>query len=354
MYKKPGCETNLLFLQEVENQEAELKRSLARLLKDLEQGTANKDIPEANDARKPSNGYPSNYVEGSGDNGKMFLKKKDENTPMAAISDKKNPLEFNDKKPPKKEVDIASMAIISKETTVKDTKFSVGTTEKGISTLEQVAIVGKGINMNLGPSNVMKDGKVSIQIDGVDSAGKLATGATPDPTVSVSGTVGLATGATSDPKVAASGTAAETLVTGATPDPTVSVSGTVGPDSAETLVTGATSDPKVAASGTAAETLVTGATSDPTVTVSDTVEPESAETLVTGATSNPTVSVSGTVGPDSAETLVTGATSDPTVSVSGTVGPDSAETPVTGTTSNPKISASGTSSSKDKKMSQTK
>ena len=228
MYKKPGCETNLLFLQEVENQEAELKRSLARLLKDLEQGTANKDIPEANDARKPSNGYPSNYVEGSGDNGKMFLKKKDENTPMAAISDKKTPLEFNDKKPPKKEVDIASMAIISKETTVKDTKFSVGTTEKGISTLEQVAIVGKGINMNLGPSNVMKDGKVSIQIDGVDSAEKLATGATPDPTVSVSGTVGLVTGATSDPKVAASGTAAETLVTGATSDPKISASGTSG------------------------------------------------------------------------------------------------------------------------------
>ena len=54
MYKKHSYESNLSLLQEVEDHDAVLKRNLTRILKDLEQGTVNKDIP--NDAREPGNG----------------------------------------------------------------------------------------------------------------------------------------------------------------------------------------------------------------------------------------------------------------------------------------------------------
>ena len=296
MYKKHSYESNLSLLQEVEDHDAVLKRNLTRILKDLEQGTVNKDIP--NDAREPGNGCPSSYVEGSGDNGKMLLKKKEEIVPMAVISNKKNPLEPNDEKPTKKEV-----AIISKEKPVKNTRSSVVTTEKGISTLEQVVTVEKGINMNPGPSNVMDDGKVSIRIDETANEG------------------------------------------GKSSESNMNSGANTGMD-----VKGSPNSKPIVHTTTATE-----------INQSNRINAEVSDTEGFDA-ANPGPSTSEndnnpnemTVGPDSAETLATGATFDPKVAASGTVGPDLAETLVTGATSDLKVAASGTSGSKDKKMSQTK
>ena len=146
----------------MEDQEAVLKRNLTRILKDLEQGTVTKAVPESNDTRKSDNVCPSSHVEGSGDNGK----KKEDIVLMPVIADKKSSLEPNDEKPTKKEVDIVSTTTVSIEKTFKDIRSSVVATEKDISALEQVVTVEKCIAKNPGPSNIMDGSKVFIQIDG--------------------------------------------------------------------------------------------------------------------------------------------------------------------------------------------
>ena len=238
-----------------------------------------KAVPESNDTRKSDNVCPSSHVEGSGDNCKK-------------IEDivKKNSVEPNDAKPPKKEVDIVSTttvsiektfkdirssvvaiekptkkevdivptAVMSNENTVKDTGSTLVATENDIPALEQVVTAEKCITKNPGPSNIMDGSKVFIQVDettnkdgtetntGMNVEGSLNLNPVVHPTTAAG--INQSNGINADlSNVEGSDVAIpgpSTVGDGVNPNGT-----TVAPDSVETLVDGATPDPKIVASG---------------------------------------------------------------------------------------------------------
>ena len=256
-----------------------LKRNLTKLLKDLEQGTVSKAVPEINDAMESNNVCPFSHVEGAGDNSK---KKED--------IVKKSSVEPNDEKPTKKEVDIAStttvsiektvqdtrssvvaiekltkkeadivpIAVISNEKTVKDTGSTVVATEKDIPALELVVTVEECITKNPGPSNIMDGSKVFTQIDETINEDGIETNTGMDversvnlnPNVHPTTATGInqSNGINTDLSNAEGSDIAipgpSTLGDGVNPNGT-----TVAPDLVETLVDGATPDPKIVACG---------------------------------------------------------------------------------------------------------
>ena len=263
----------------MEDQEAVLKRNLTKLLKDLEQGTVSKAVPEINDAMESNNVCPFSHVEGAGDNSK---KKED--------IVKKSSVEPNEEKPTKKEVDIASTttvsiektvqdtrssvvaiekltkkeadivptAVISNEKTVKDTGSTVVATEKDIPALELVVTVEECITKNPGPSNIMDGSKVFTQIDETINEDGIETNTGMDversvnlnPNVHPTTATGInqSNGINTDLSNAEGSDIAipgpSTLGDGINPNGTA-----VAPDSVVTLVGGATPDPKIVASG---------------------------------------------------------------------------------------------------------
>ena len=203
----------------MEDQEAVLKRNLTKLLKDLEQGTVSKAVPEINDAMESNNVCSFSHVEGAGDNSK---KKED-------IVNKKSSVEPDDAKPPKKEVDIVSTTVMSNENTVKDTGSTLVATENDIPALEQV-VNEDGTETNTG-MNVEGSLNLNPVVHPTTAAG-----------INQSNGINADLSNVEGSDVAIPGPS--TVGDGVNPNGT-----TVAPDSVETLVDGATPDPKIVASG---------------------------------------------------------------------------------------------------------
>ena len=228
-----------------------LKRNLTKLLKDLEQGTVSKAVPEINDAMESNNVCPFSHVEGAGDNSK---KKED-------IVNKKSSVEPNDAKPPKKEVDIVSTTTVSIEKTFKDIRSSVVAIEK--PTKKEVDIVPTAVMSN---ENTVKDtGSTLVATEndipaleqvvnedgtetntGMNVEGSLNLNPVVHPTTAAG--INQSNGINADlSNVEGSDVAIpgpSTVGDGVNPNGTP-----VAPDSVETLVDGATPDPKIVASG---------------------------------------------------------------------------------------------------------